>query len=64
MGAKEEGLEDGEKRAGLDGCVILAFASILGFQMARLVRKGRHWRCQLAFIGAHGGCLLVGLWRN
>ena len=30
MELKEEGLEDCGKRAGLDGCVVLAFAGILG----------------------------------
>ena len=30
MGPNEDGLEDGGKRAGLDGCVVLAFAGILG----------------------------------
>ena len=35
MEPKEEGLEDGGKRAGLDGCIVLAFASILGLDFGQ-----------------------------
>ena len=53
MGAKEEGLEDGGKRAGLDGCVILAFVSVLGLDFGWLDLSER------GGIGVVSWCLLV-----
>lgn len=35
MGPNKDGLEDGGKRAELDGCAVLAFAGILGLDFGR-----------------------------
>ena len=60
MGLNEEGLEDGGKRAGLDGCVVLAFAGILGLDFgqqdlsegeASVLSAGIRWCSWWLFVG-------------
>ena len=61
MEPKEEGLEDGRKRAGLDGCVVLAFAGVLGldFGWRDLSERGG-----VGVVGWHSLVLMVAVcWR-